>query len=103
MVRVVGEMLQVCESQRITLKIIGIFLVGLWVTHVLSCAFCDKWTDGVIFTVGAKRFRCEEVLLQPNLIYQCDGDIRQDLCANVVLSGGTTISQGKCAGHFRRG
>ena len=41
MVRVVGEMLQVyvSEGQRITLKIIGIFLVGLWVTHVLSCAF----------------------------------------------------------------
>ena len=64
-------------------RFVGIFLVGLWVTHVLSCAFFDKWTDGVIFTVGAKRFRCEEVLLHPNLIYQCDGDI--------------------CAGHFRRG
>ena len=37
--------------------------------------------------------RCEEVLLQPRLIFQCDGDIREDLCANVVLSGSTTIFQ----------
>ena len=33
------------------------------------------------------------MFLQPRLIYQCDVDIRQDLYANVVLSGGTTIFQ----------
>ena len=39
-----------------------------------------------IFTVGGK--------LQQSLIYQCDVDIRKDLCASVVLSGNTTIFQG---------
>ena len=40
--------------------------------------------------------RCEEVLLQPRLIYQCDGDIRNDLYSNAVLSGDTTVFQWKC-------
>ena len=26
------------------MKVIRIFLVGLWVTHVHSCVFYDKWT-----------------------------------------------------------
>ena len=34
---------------------------------------------------------CAGVLLPPSLIYQCDVDIRKDLHANVVFSGGTTI------------
>ena len=45
-------------------------------------------------SVGAKRFRCAGVLVQPRLIYQCDVDICKNLYANVVLSGGTTIFQG---------
>ena len=53
-----------------------------------------EFPDGNIISVGAKRLRCKEVLLQPSLIYQCDVDIRKDLFANVVLSGGTTIFQG---------
>ena len=55
--------------------------------------------DGNIISVGAKRLRCKEVLLQPSLIYQCDVDIRKDLYANVVLSGGTTIFQDSSIGH----
>merc|ERR1712060_1040655 len=62
--------------------------------------------DGQIITVGAERFRCSEVLFQPNFIgkesegihklayesiMKCDVDIRRDLYTNTVLSGGTTM------------
>jgi actin-related protein len=65
--------------------------------------------DGQIITIGSERFRCPEVLFQPSLVgmegegihnvaYQsimkCDVDIRKDLYANVVLSGGTTMFPG---------
>merc|ERR1712013_289733 len=65
--------------------------------------------DGNIINVGAERFRCPEVLFQPSLIgkeasgihdttfqsiMKCDVDIRKDLYANVVLSGGTTMFGG---------
>merc|ERR1719456_695253 len=65
--------------------------------------------DGNIITVGSERFRCPEVLFQPSFIgkeasgihdttfqsiMKCDVDIRKDLYANVVLSGGTTMYQG---------
>merc|ERR1712039_725462 len=65
--------------------------------------------DGNIITVGAERFRCPEVLFQPSIvgkeasgihdttfqsIMKCDVDIRKDLYANVVLSGGTTMFPG---------
>jgi len=65
--------------------------------------------DGNVITVGSERFRCPEALFQPALIgkeasgihdftfqsiMKCDVDIRKDLYANVVLSGGTTMFQG---------
>merc|ERR1712117_938411 len=65
--------------------------------------------DGQVITVGAERFRCPEVLFKPNLIgkesegihklayesiMKCDIDIRKDLYANTVLSGGTTMFAG---------
>eukprot|EP00745_Piridium_sociabile_P037447 TRINITY_DN68093_c0_g1_i3.p1 TRINITY_DN68093_c0_g1~~TRINITY_DN68093_c0_g1_i3.p1 ORF type:complete len:377 (-),score=42.14 TRINITY_DN68093_c0_g1_i3:191-1321(-) len=65
--------------------------------------------DGNIITVGNERFRCPEVLFQPTFtgreaagidhttfqsIMKCDVDIRKDLYANVVLSGGTTMFSG---------
>jgi|EP00927_Polykrikos_kofoidii_P026387 actin beta/gamma 1 len=65
--------------------------------------------DGNIITVGNERFRCPEVLFQPSFIgkeasgihdttfqsiMKCDVDIRKDLYANVVLSGGTTMFAG---------
>ena len=40
-----------------------------------------EFPDGNIITVGAKRLRFAGVSLQPSLIYQCDVDIRKDLCA----------------------
>jgi len=65
--------------------------------------------DGNIIVIGNERFRCPEVLFQPSLIgkeasgihdctfqtiLKCDVDIRRDLYANIVLSGGTTMFPG---------
>eukprot|EP00746_Dinoflagellata_sp_MGD_P158992 gnl/MRDRNA2_/MRDRNA2_86610_c1_seq8.p1 gnl/MRDRNA2_/MRDRNA2_86610_c1~~gnl/MRDRNA2_/MRDRNA2_86610_c1_seq8.p1 ORF type:complete len:378 (+),score=70.71 gnl/MRDRNA2_/MRDRNA2_86610_c1_seq8:79-1212(+) len=65
--------------------------------------------DGNVVTLGNERFRCPEVLFQPSFIGKeasgihdttfrsimtCDVDIRRDLYANIVLSGGTTMFQG---------
>jgi actin-related protein len=65
--------------------------------------------DGQVITVGNERFRCPEVLFQPafiglehegvdktayNSIMKCDVDIRKDLYANVVCSGGSSMFEG---------
>jgi len=65
--------------------------------------------DGNVITIGNERFRCPEVLFQPSFIgkeaagihdtlfatiMKCDVDIRKDLYANIVLSGGTTMFEG---------
>merc|ERR1712056_42334 len=65
--------------------------------------------DGQVITVGNERFRCPEALFQPqflglesvgihettyNSIMKCGVDIRKDLYANVVLSGGSTMYPG---------
>jgi len=65
--------------------------------------------DGQVMTIGAERFRCAEVLFQPQLIgkesegihkltfksiLKCDIDIRKDLYQNIVLSGGSTMFPG---------
>ncbi|KAA0198604.1 Cytoplasmic actin type III [Fasciolopsis buskii] len=65
--------------------------------------------DGQVITIGNERFRCPETLFQPNFIgmeaaglhetcyssiMKCDVDIRKDLYANTVLSGGTTMFAG---------
>jgi actin-related protein len=65
--------------------------------------------DGNVINVGAERFRCPEALFQPSMIgkesagihdttfqaiMKCDTDIRKDMYANVVLSGGTTMFSG---------
>jgi len=62
--------------------------------------------DGNVITIGNERFRCPEVLFKPSLIgkeatgihdtmygtiMKCDVDIRKDLYANIVLSGGSTM------------
>ena len=66
--------------------------------------------DGQVITIGNERFRCPEALFQPsflgmesagihetayNSIMKCDVDIRKDLYANTVLSGGSTMFPGK--------
>jgi len=65
--------------------------------------------DGNVIVIGNERFRCPEVLFQPSMIgkeatgihdctfqtiMKCDVDIRRDLYANIVLSGGTTMYPG---------
>merc|ERR1711890_13346 len=65
--------------------------------------------DGQVITTGNERFRGPEALFQPsflgmeatgahetayNSIMKCDVDIRKDLYANSVLSGGTTMFPG---------
>merc|ERR1719439_580626 len=62
--------------------------------------------DGNVITIGNERFRCPEVLFQPQFIgieqqgvhnltfssiMKCDVDIRKDLYGNIVMSGGTTM------------
>merc|ERR1712029_799381 len=65
--------------------------------------------DGQVITIGNERFRAPESLFQPSFlgmessgthetvyssIMKCDVDIRKDLYANTVLSGGTTMYPG---------
>jgi len=65
--------------------------------------------SGQVITVGNERFRCGEAMFQPaflgleaagihellfNSIEKCDIDIRKDLYANIVLSGGNTLIPG---------
>jgi actin-related protein len=65
--------------------------------------------DGQVITIGNERFRAPESLFQPSFIgmeqaglheaifgsiMKCDIDIRKDLYANNVMSGGTTMFPG---------
>ena len=65
--------------------------------------------DGQVITIGNERFRCPEALFQPsflglessglhestfNSVMKCDVDIRKDLYANIVLSGGSSMFPG---------
>ena len=65
--------------------------------------------DGQVITIGNERFRDPEALFQPafigmeclsqpettySSIKKCDIDIRKELYANIVLSGGTTMFPG---------
>ena len=66
--------------------------------------------DGQVITIGSERFRCPEALFKNdvlgkeangidettyNSIMKCDVDVRKELYANTVLSGGTTMYPGK--------
>merc|ERR1719428_616526 len=74
-----------------------------------NCEKSYELPDGSIITIGNERFRCPEVLFQPSFIgkessgiheitflsiQKCDIDLRKELYANVVLSGGTTMFPG---------
>ncbi|KAK4722195.1 hypothetical protein R3W88_012428 [Solanum pinnatisectum] len=65
--------------------------------------------SGHIINIGAERFHCPEALFQPSLvgmeatgihekaynsIMRCNVEIRKDLFANIVLSGGSTLFSG---------
>ncbi|CAG2162721.1 unnamed protein product [Oppiella nova] len=62
-----------------------------------------------LITIGDQRFRCPEALFQPSLlgmdscgvhqmtyksVMKCALDLRRDLMANIVVSGGTTLCPG---------
>jgi len=68
--------------------------------------------DGNVIAIANERFRCPEVLFQPSFIgkeasgahdtmfqtiMKCDVDIRKDLYANIVMSGGSTMYEGLAA------
>ena len=74
-----------------------------------TCEKSYELPDGAVITIGNERFRCPEVLFQPsfigaeshglherlyNNIMKCDIDIRKELYANIVLSGGSTMFPG---------
>ena len=65
--------------------------------------------DGQMITIGNERFRCPETLFQPaflgmqtgaihettyDTITKCDMDMRQDLYASIILSGGSMMFPG---------
>ena len=65
--------------------------------------------DGCPVVFKEALFSCPEILFQPHLFYSsepgihrkilesirsCDRDIREDLCRNIVLSGGSTLFEG---------
>ena len=65
--------------------------------------------NSIFITIGNERFRCPEMLFKPyfdgmeydgidktlfDSIMKCDIDVRKDLYANIVLSGGTTMYEG---------
>lgn len=69
--------------------------------------------DGQEVEVAHERFRCTEILFNPGIVHEekpsvsafvaraiknCDIDLRKELSANIVLSGGTT----KCPGFASR-
>ena len=78
-------------------------------SSALEKSYKLPYDQGVI-TIGNERFRCPEALFQPSVlerthspgvhkmaytsIMKCDVDIRKDLYANVVLSGGNTMFPG---------
>ena len=74
-------------------------------TAVASSSSLEKsyeLPDGKIVTVGSEQFRCPEALFNDysihrviyDAIMKCDEDIRRDLFAHTVLSGGSTLFQG---------
>ena len=74
-----------------------------------SCETNYELPDGRKILIGNERFRCPEILFQPGLarhdsegvhkycfdsVMKCDSDVRRDLFANIILSGGSTLFEG---------
>jgi len=82
-------------------------MAGVDASTTLEKAF--EMPDGQVITIGSSRFRTPEALFDPSMvglesdgihklvfesIMKCDVDIRKDLYANIVLSGGSTMYPG---------
>lgn len=70
---------------------------------------CEKnyeLPDGRKILIGKERFQCPEILFNPGManfdcegvhkycfdsVMKCDNDVRKDLFANIILSGGSTL------------
>ena len=74
-----------------------------------ECDVSYTLPDGNVITIADERFRCPELLFKPHMngfefdgidktlfdsVMKCDIDVRKDLYANIVLSGGTTMFNG---------
>jgi actin len=74
-----------------------------------DCNISYTLPDGNEIVIANERFRCPELLFKPSFngfefdgidqtlfdsIMKCDIDVRKDLYANIVLSGGTTMFNG---------
>ncbi|XP_072170601.1 actin-1-like [Diadema setosum] len=81
------------------------------IANSISSTITEHYTlpDGQVVTVGKERFVVPELFFDPNLmkleipgiheaiqntVMRCDVDIRNDLLANIVLSGGPTMYPG---------
>ncbi|ERL87983.1 hypothetical protein D910_05371 [Dendroctonus ponderosae] len=101
--------LKACAIEKICFVSLD-FEKDLAVASVSSCFEKSyELPDGQIITLGNERFRCPESMFQPSLlgmetpgiaettfnsIMKSDMDIRKDLYANTVLSGGSTMFPG---------
>ena len=74
-----------------------------------SCEKNYELPDGRKILIGKERFECAEILFQPqkaghdlegvhnycyDSVMKCDNDVRRDLFANIILSGGSTLFEG---------
>ena len=90
-------------------SLLGLSSLALPATTTSDDSSSYRLPDGQLVKLGGERFRCNELLFDPeiigsesegvhallvNSISRCDLDLRKDLFENIVLSGGTTLTRG---------